>query len=98
MATLVLSGCSGSDRPDVEEVADALADGPLPAETRGSADFRECVAQRLVDSDMSDEWLAVFVGLSDEPYQPTGEDSRVMQDAFVGAQQECMLEVPPDSQ
>ena len=72
-----LGACGGpsdgdGERATVAEVSDALKDGPVPSAESGTDDYRQCVAESLVSSDLSDRWLAVFVGLTDEKYKPSG--------------------------
>ncbi len=80
----------GGGRATVAEVSDALKDGPVPSAESGTDDYRQCVAESLVSSDLSDRWLAVFVGLSDEKYKPSGAESQAATAATLEAETDCL--------
>lgn len=96
----LVSACGGGDRPSKDEVADAITGG---SSAMGSADeigslpdeAVDCIAQAMVDSDLSDEALRAFVD-NDTDFDGSSEDEAAMTD-LTSAMTECASAMMPST-
>lgn len=86
-----LAGCGGGsvERPTVAELTDVLV---RESEADGDAlthDQAYCVAEKFVNSDLSDEMLRAFADLQ-EGYTPSEEQEEIFADVLTEAATECV--------
>jgi hypothetical protein len=86
---LLLTACSGaSDRPTSDDLADAIRSGDSGIGV--SEDKADCVAQVLVDSDLSDDALRRYTG--DNDAEELGEaDDKAFNEVLSSIQQRCKV-------
>lgn len=92
LATLAACGGDDSSRPSSDDVADALREGTSllgGTEVFGSMSEEAigCIADAVVDSDLSDEAVTALVE-GDTDFEPSGEDE-ASADALDGVFEEC---------
>lgn len=78
VCALALSACGGAERPSADELSESLKNGKaadvlkLPSALPDSA--VDCIAEELVDSDISDEALANLMEGKDNTREEKDED------------------------
>lgn len=83
----VTAACGGAGRPSADELSAAFTSEdavvPVPEE------YADCVAEALVDSDVSDDTLNAIVE-QDEDYEGSEDEADTVLEAFTDAQQDCI--------
>lgn len=92
-AAMVLSACGGgssADRPSAEELSEVFTSG---AEELGGVELpqeqADCIAEALVDSDVSDETLRAMADLN-EDYDASQDEQDLLMEAVTDAATECV--------
>ena len=83
------AACGGADRPSADELSKAFTadDAVVPV----PEDFADCVAEALVDSDISDDTLNAIVE-QDADYEGSDDEADTVLEEFTAAQEECVTE------
>ena len=93
-AAMALSACGGgggsAERPSAEELSDIFTSG---AEEMGGVQIpqeqADCLADALVESDVSDETLRAMADL-EQDYDPSQEEQDLLTEAITDSGMECM--------